>query len=289
MEIQEKETSFIIASGLKLYVIENRVSQPIGQVIYLHGYTEHSRRHDTTVQKLNEWGYDVIRYDHRGYGRSEGERAYVSSFQLYIEDLKEILNKYQDERLPSILMGVSMGCLLIANYLIDNPDHNISAAIWVAPALKLDDSISPLLRKVSGLLSAVAPKLKTIPLDSSKLSRNPEVERIYKADPLVYLKGAKTRTGHEMLKAMNYVQENADKITIPVSIYHGDADGLADIQGSIWMEERIGSEDCQLFTFEGFYHELFQEDGNEEVYASIQGWLTDPKRINLVHVPVDLA
>jgi len=241
------------------------------------------------MERLNNAGFSVVRYDHRGYGKSEGERAYVDKFDLYIQDLNLIIDKYRQIGIPMFLMGVSMGGLIITRYVMDFGRAGIAGIINLSPALKIDDGISPFLRKISGFLGSYLPKLKTIKLESEALSRTPGVREDYLNDPLVYHKGAKSRTGLEMLRAMVHVQENFHKIDLPVLILHGTEDRLADPQGSKWMIEKIKSEDKSLELLDGLYHEITREPEKEDVFKSIIDWLSSDKRLLNADLGTEIA
>jgi alpha-beta hydrolase superfamily lysophospholipase len=274
-----KESFLKINDKLKLYVCRNEVENPKAQLLFIHGYTEHCRRYDKLVEVCNNIGYNVIRYDQRGYGRSEGKRAYINRFQEYNDDLLKVIDAEVDLKLPLFIGGASMGGLILVKHLIDHGDEDIAGALLLSPALKIDDDISPLLRKMSGFLGRFFPWLKTIKLESKFLSRDPEVEKEYLADPLIYKKGAYARTASEMLKSMEYIQDKMDKISCPITILHGTADKLTDPEGSRKLNDMASSEDKSIHLFEGFYHELLNEPDNEKVFTTITSWLNNEKRI----------
>ncbi len=221
-----KESQITNKDGLQLYFCENKVENPRAQFLILHGYTEHCRRYDELVNKVNSIGFNVIRYDHRGYGRSDGKRAYIKSFQQYLDDVKLVIQDYVDPDLPLFIGGWSMGGLILASYLTQEGDQNISGALFFSSALKINEDLSPFLQKISGIMSIIAPWLRTIKLESKYLSRDPEVEKDYLADPLVYKKGIYARTGGEMLKHTKLIQQQFEKISCPVLILHGTGDKL---------------------------------------------------------------
>jgi len=53
-----------------------------------HGFAEHSGRYSHVAGYFVEKGYAVYALDHRGHGKSEGERVYVEQFSDYVDDLK---------------------------------------------------------------------------------------------------------------------------------------------------------------------------------------------------------
>ena len=99
------ESNLMTKDQLKLYILENKVDQPKAQILEIHGYTEHLGRHDHITKIYNDLGFDVIRYDQRGYGKSEGKRAYVNRFTDYIDDLELVVEQKTDPQLPLILSG----------------------------------------------------------------------------------------------------------------------------------------------------------------------------------------
>lgn len=259
--------------GASLFTMACTVNTAIANLIFLHGYTEHTGRYNWMFQKLNEANINVFAYDHRGFGKSDGERAYISDFDQYVEDMNAYVFSLNKPELPTFLMGHSMGSLIAVHYFISHSDHHFSGLISSSGALKIDEGISPLLRKISGIMSKVAPHLKTIKLDSNALSRDQEEVVKYNIDPLVYHDGAKARLGFEMLEAMKYAQENFYKIKLPVLILHGKADRLADPQGSQWMFDKISSSDKTISLFEGLYHEIMREPEKDQVMNAITDWI----------------
>src|SRR6476620_5937712 len=67
-------------------------------MVVVHGYAEHSGRYAHVAAALNERGYDVWALDHRGHGRSEGVRAYVERFQMFVDDLAAFVDLVRRER-----------------------------------------------------------------------------------------------------------------------------------------------------------------------------------------------
>lgn len=265
--------SFINSKGHKLHTISYTAAHPKAIVLFIHGYTEHTGRYAWVAEKLNHAGISFHSYDQRGYGLSEGARAYVDSFDEYLEDFDYFYKQTDTKELPVFIMGQSMGSLIAVKYFMQHPGLPVRGLISTSGALKISEHISPFLRKISGILSAIVPGLATLKLDAEALSRDPEVVRDYMNDPLVYHGGAKSRTGHEMLKAMKQVQEQAEKLTYPVIFLHGSSDRLADPHGSQHMYDNCSSQDKTIKIYEGWYHELFREPQKEKVMQDITGWI----------------
>lgn len=65
------------------------VGRPKCVVVISHGYAEHSGRYEHVADRLcrEDVGAAVIGVDHRGHGRSEGERVMISDVAEYAADL----------------------------------------------------------------------------------------------------------------------------------------------------------------------------------------------------------
>lgn len=258
-----------------LYTISNTISDAKANIIFLHGYTEHIGRYGWMIEQMNQAGINVFAYDHRGYGKSDGTRAYINRFGQYIDDLDVYINQLKKPELPTFLMGHSMGSLIGVGYLVNHLEHHFAGFISSSGALKIDENISPFLRKISGIMSKIAPHLKTIKLDPNALSRDPKEVVKYFTDPAVYHGGTKARLGFEMLEAMKSAQNNFHKINIPVLILHGTEDKLADPLGSQWMYDKVSSTDKKLEYFEGLYHEIMNEPEKDDVIKVLITWIKE--------------
>ena len=258
-----------------LYTISNTISDAKANIILLHGYTEHIGRYGWMIEQMNQAGINVFAYDHRGYGKSDGTRAYINRFGQYIDDLDVYLNQLKKPELPTFLMGHSMGSLIGVGYLVNHLEHHFAGFISSSGALKIDESISPFLRKISGIMSKIAPHLKTIKLDPNALSRDPKEVVKYFTDPAVYHGGTKARLGFEMLEAMKSAQNNFQKIYLPVLILHGTEDKLADPLGSQWMYDKVSSTDKKIEYFEGLYHEIMNEPEKDDVIKVLITWIKE--------------
>ncbi|HZQ35871.1 MAG TPA: alpha/beta fold hydrolase, partial [Dehalococcoidia bacterium] len=90
--MRRQEDSFTSTDGLRLF---ERLWLPDGEPIALvgivHGYAEHSGRYKHVGQALAAAGFAVAALDLRGHGRSEGDRANVKTFGLYLNDVRRFL------------------------------------------------------------------------------------------------------------------------------------------------------------------------------------------------------
>jgi alpha-beta hydrolase superfamily lysophospholipase len=78
--MQRTEGSFRGLGGLSIYTQQWLPEGPPRAVLLLvHGYAEHSGRYGNLVEHFVPRGYAICALDHRGHGRSEGERASSSA------------------------------------------------------------------------------------------------------------------------------------------------------------------------------------------------------------------
>jgi acylglycerol lipase len=275
VRILQGEEIFETLDGLRLFEqswlpqIESKAA-----IIIVHGYAEHCARYGHVASHLNAHGYSVYSFDLRGHGRSEGARSFIRSFDDYLSDLDLFLSRVQRRETgkPIFILGHSMGGAISVLFAISRkPD--INGMILSAAALKISDSISPLLVRLSLLIGRLFPKLPTIKLNSSAISRDPEVVNRYDSDPLIYRGSILAGSGAELVLATNRIQAQLSAVSLPLLILHGTGDQISDAEGSRQLYTSASSLDKTIKLYEGFYHEILNEPERAQVLADLVEWL----------------
>ncbi|MDR1852149.1 MAG: lysophospholipase, partial [Propionibacteriaceae bacterium] len=75
-----KEFKFDSFDSTTLFGTSDVPTSPKAVVLVVHGLCEHLGRYDYLTARLNAQQYAVYRFDHRGHGRSEGQRVYYDDF-----------------------------------------------------------------------------------------------------------------------------------------------------------------------------------------------------------------
>jgi alpha-beta hydrolase superfamily lysophospholipase len=243
-------------------------------VLLVHGYAEHLGRYEHVAARLTAAGYAVYALDHWGHGSSDGVPGFVPAFSVYLDGVDALLARVKSEHpaAPRFLVGHSMGGLIVASFLLRH-QQQFAGAVLSGPAIKPTEAPSAVTILLGRILSTLAPRVGVIQLDPTQVSRDPKVVADYLADPLVYKGRVGARLGAQMLAAMDDVQANAGRITLPLLLLHGERDGLAAPEGSRFLYERAGSADKTLKPYAGLYHEIFNEPEQQAVLDDLVGWL----------------
>ncbi len=244
-------------------------------VVLIHGYAEHSRRYGHVGEYLAQRGYSLCAFDLRGHGKSEGERAFISSFDEYLQDAEVFLSRARERAKgrPIFILGHSLGGTIATLFVLERRPQ-IAGLILSGPLLKFSSDISPFHQKLALILGAVFPKFPVAKkLDSRFISRDPEVVRRYEDDPLVYRGWTFAREAAEIVRALKRVSGRMEEITLPLLILQGSNDHLANVEGSAELSRRAGSRDKTLKLYEGLYHEVLNETEKARVLADLAAWL----------------
>jgi alpha-beta hydrolase superfamily lysophospholipase len=169
------------------------------------------------------------------------------------------------------LIGHSMGATVALSYALAFGDR--LSGLVLSGALAALEAAPPAMRVVSRVLSAVAPRLPLIAIDSSLISRDPAVVREYVEDPLVSHGKLPARTVAELARAIESFPRSVPAITVPTLVMYGTADQLCPVEGSVMLGERIGAADKSVIPYEGLYHEIFNEPEQSRVLDDLCGWL----------------
>lgn len=262
------------AAGASLRFKHWPAQNPKATVLIAHGYAEHLGRYAHVAAALNDSGYSVYAVDHWGHGKSDGERGFVPAFSVFLDGIDALLaeakSTYPGKK--RFLIGHSMGGLVAANYLIERQGE-FAGAVLSGPSIKAVEEPPAAVLFIGRVLSKLAPKAGLISLDANLVSRDAKVVSDYVGDPLVYKGKISARLGAEMFNAMAIVGKNASKLSLPLLILHGGADGLTSPEGSKMLNERAASRDKTLKIYDGFFHEIFNDPGKEGVFADVIHWL----------------
>jgi acylglycerol lipase len=251
---------------------------PKAVVHLVHGLGEHSGRYAHVGKVFTNAGFSLTAFDQRGHGKSGGQRGHFPSLETMLDDIHEHIRQASDKflELPVFLYGHSLGGLLVLNYATFH-QHSLTGVIATAAALRtpvLEQKFKMSLAKVMG---GFLPTL-TIPtgLDTGGLSCDPEVIRAYKEDPLVHDLGT-LASGRMGLFAVDRAFAHAAEFSTPLLLMHGTADILAYPRGSQEFCTLVPGK-CTLKLWAGFYHEIHNEPGQNEVIAFMIDWIKSQLR-----------
>jgi acylglycerol lipase len=251
---------------------------PDGEVkavlLIAHGLGEHTGRYMNVVNHFVPLDHAVYGMDHIGHGRSDGMRKHIQRFEDYTDIFSVYLGKVQQQQpnKPIFLVGHSMGQMICTFYLLDHQSE-FAGTVLSGVIAKPPANTSAVTVFMGKLLSGIVPKLRFLNLDIPGICRDPSVVQAYINDPLVYCGKATVRLGSELLRSIQYTQDNLAKITLPVLVLQGGADRIGDRDGARMLYDIIGSEDKTLNIYDGLYHEVYNEPERSTVLHDLETWL----------------
>jgi len=267
------EGSFEGVEGVRIFTREWQPSgKPRGVVVISHGLNAHSGLYQWAAEQFTAGGLAVYALDHRGRGRSEGERFFVKKFADWTRDLATFIDrvKAREPGLPVFLLGHSAGGVIACGYTLEHQDR-IAGLIcedfaYQTPAPDLAVAI------VKGI-SHLAPHAHVLKLKNEDFSRDPAVVAAMNADPLLANESQPSETVAELARAADLLGKSFQRITLPLLILHGTADKVTKPSGSKEFYEKAGASDKTLKLYEGHFHDLLNDIGKELVIADIKGWI----------------
>lgn len=272
---QQTESNFTAFDGTNIF---HRSWLPDGDassvVMLVHGLGEHSGRYTHVAEALVDAGCAVHALDHRGHGRSDGKRVYVKSYDEFMADLVQFraVVTAQHPDLPLIVLGHSMGGNLALGHVLDHQD-GVAGLALSGPALAMGDDFSPARAKILRVVGKIAPGLRPQGLSADAISRDPEVVRAYRADPLVFTGKISAGLAAALTGAMERFPGRYAELRLPVLVMHGTEDRLAAIDGSRALERGAVNATVTTHYYEGLYHEIFNEPEQQRVLADLVAWV----------------
>tara|TARA_Y100000739_G_scaffold48319_1_gene37739 strand:- start:43 stop:882 length:840 start_codon:yes stop_codon:yes gene_type:complete len=231
----------------------------------IHGLGEHSSRYDDFAEYFCKKGYGVYSIDLRGHGKSEGKRGHVNNFKKLIDDSEEMFINIRKENLnvPMVMFGHSLGGCIALNYLCENQSKEIDLAIISSPWLKTVLEPPKFIIYIQKILVVLFPSFTlNNRLDPYHLSKNTNKVKKYIKDPLVHNR-ISLKMFSEVNKTIDKIENESEKINIPVLLLHGKKDNIISFKGTKKISKKINN--SKLILYEGLYHEPHNDLEKNEI------------------------
>ncbi len=243
-------------------------------LVIAHGLFEHALCYDDIAEYVaQELELDVIAFDFRGHGRSEGRRGVVRAYDEFQTDLLATIEYAKGESAgrPVYLLAHSNGGLVALRTLRDE-GHGIAGMILSNPAVKLAAHVPPWKLMAAGLLKHVPNVTLNAGLPTEGLNFHPDYLAERLNDPLLHSR-INSRLYFGMREVGDEVRACPDRIKIPLLYLVGGRDGIINAPANLDYYSKIASPDKTLKYYPAMMHEPLHEHGLEEVKADVRAWL----------------
>ena len=274
-----------------------------GIVQLVHGMNEYKERYIPFMEYLTDHGYITVIHDHRGHGASvktpdDLGYMYEGGYEAFIEDAHEITLETKayakeliKEELPFILLGHSMGSMVVRCYL-RKYDADIDKLVVIGcpskkPGMKPGLALINIVTKLKGehtvskfisdlVMGDYEKNFKKEEVPHMWVNSDPEKVKKYNEDPLCNymftLNGYKNLVKLTMLTYTDggYVMKNP---SLPIRFFSGADDPCAvsekAFNAAMELLRKQGYTDVDGKMYPGMRHEILNESGKEMVYDDI--------------------
>lgn len=257
--------------------------QARGVVTLVHGLGEHAGRYAHVARLLNQLGWAVVGYDHRGHGRTPGPRGALKADDDLLHDLAAVTDTaraaYPGQ--PLLVLGHSMGGLVAARFVAALAEPEETAALWRRPVDLCVLSSPALDLGMSGLQKALLASVGRLTPDVAVgnglkpewVCSDASVVKDYVDDPLVHdrITGRLTRF---MVDAVEVVHARAAHWRVPTLLMYAGADRCVRPAGSArFAASAAATGRLHTVAFPDMAHEIFNEPDKARVLGELQSWL----------------
>jgi alpha-beta hydrolase superfamily lysophospholipase len=265
--------------GLSLHLQAWPRLQARGTVLIVHGLGEHIGRYAHVAAHLNGAGWNVVGYDHRGHGRSQGPKGCLNQPNDLLRDLSLVIDAVRKSHPgPLVLLGHSMGGMVAARFVAEglatSPaawHRTVDALALSSPALAIP--MNGFQKGLVAVLGALAPDLAVNNgLKPAWISRDPQVVAAYVADPLVH-----DRISPKLVKFFlasgELARSRASQWKLPTLLLFAGSDRCVAPWGSREFSALAPKAVLTSREFPALSHEIFNEPEQAEVLAALSSWL----------------
>lgn len=265
---------YLESSKEKIHYRQWQVAAPAAVLVISHGLGEHSARYGHVADFFNQQGISVYAIDHRGHGKSGGQRGHVDYFSQYSEDLHLLISqiRLQHPGLPIHLLGHSMGGLIATGYAL-RYDTDIASLVACSPAYGVMGLANKVSLRLAPLLALLMPtKNLSNGLDAGAISRDPVVVQTYQNDPLVHdqITPAWARA---FIREQGFVAREINRLRVATLMILAGSDSLTDPALSKALFEKIAADKKQLSIYPAAFHEVFNETEQFQALEEVLVWL----------------
>ena len=233
-------------------------------IVATHGIGESHQRHEW-LEKLFGQDFNILRYDLRGHGQSEGPAAH-GTFELFKQDLDELLAhlKHHHQMKKYILFGHSMGALICADWLQTRASReSYPQGIFLnAPPVGFPGLLGKIIHRTP--LNALS-KLNEWPMsvkigglvDTGYLSHDPLIKKQYHEDPDNHLK-LHSKLLLEMVLSSRRTFSRPINPRCPAFVTVGSEDKIICVKSLTHYFQSV-EKNFHLKIFEGAWHEIHNE------------------------------
>lgn len=263
------ETTISSFDGTKLYLKVEAAPDCRAVAVIVHGLCEHQGRYDYLAGLFHKAGISTYRFDHRGHGRSEGERAHYTDFNELLDDTNAVVDRAFSENpgLPVFLVGHSMGGFTVSLYGVKYPDKGLRGIVTSGALTAGNDNA------VLGIPKGQDPHTLLPNNLGAGVCSMKEVVDWYSKDPY---NGQSFTAGlcYALGDGLSWFSERIGEFKYPVLMMHGEKDGLVSVKDTYNFFEKAASKDKQMKIYGGLFHEIFNEYCRDEVIGDAIRWIT---------------
>jgi alpha-beta hydrolase superfamily lysophospholipase len=244
-----------------------------GAVAFVHGLGEHGGRYAHVAAAAAARGMAFLAFDLPGHGMSGGVRGHAASFDMLTElaflHVEEARRRFPG--VPVFLYGHSLGGAIVLKAALTRAPR-AAGIIASSPGLGTPAPVPALKLTLGRLMDRAWPAFTMANgLDLTGLSRDPDVIRAVRADPLYHTK-ISARLGWGLVSSWDWFRRQEGAFPLPLLVMQGTADRDVSPEATRAFALRMRG-DVTLKLWDGFYHELHNEPEKEAVLAFALDWM----------------
>jgi alpha-beta hydrolase superfamily lysophospholipase len=275
---EDRLASFAAAQGVQRRVHVWEPLAPRAVILAIHGGMAHGGDYMTPARWFRQHGIATVAYDLCGH--QDARRVDIPGFHVFLDDSALFLQwvKQQYPGLPIYVMGHSMGALIATHLGLGHfrADDAIKGFILSSPYYVNAIKVSPVLLTLSGVLGALAPRMK-VPLASltHQLTHDSTITARHYDDERDGIRATEitVRFGNALTAAQQGLAARMPGWTQPLFAVVAGDDKLADADAA---EAMLQSVPADLLTYQRHprnFHENFNELNREQIYADVLAWI----------------
>ena len=231
-----------------------------GVVVIAHNILEHTGRYAYVITMLRRNGYHVIMGDLPGQGQtSRANKGQIDDFNTYHENLLEWIKIANEYKIPTFVLGVGLGGLIVLN-LLEKAELPIEGVMLLSPMLELRKTGKGRKNKIISNLGKMSKDTRfKVGISSQDLTRNDEIIDETDNDGLM-LKKVTYRWYNLIVEKMKETMDHIKDIKpLPALIMYGTEDKILETDAIIELKDKLASNELYFKAWNGLYHEIHNE------------------------------